>query len=90
MKVMRVSSSSRPNLLAQALSSELKKNGGAEIQTIGAGALNQAVKAIAIARGLLRPCGLDLLFRPEFTEIEKEGQSRTALKLLISKQVSAI
>jgi stage V sporulation protein S len=86
MKVMRVSSSSSPISIAQALSSELKKNSGVEMQAIGAGALNQAVKAIAIARGLLRPCGLDLLFRPEFAEIEKEGQARTALRLVISKQ----
>lgn len=86
MKVMRVSSSSSPISLAQALSSELKKNSGVEMQTIGAGALNQAVKAITIARGLLRPCGLDLLFQPEFTEIVKEGESRTALKLRITKQ----
>ncbi len=86
MKVMRVSSASRPSLIAQALSSELKKNFGVEIQTIGAGAVNQAVKAIAIARGLLRPCGFDLSFQPEFVEIEKEGQARTALKLVISKQ----
>lgn len=86
MKVMRVSSSSNPRLIAQALSSELKKNGGVEMQAIGAGALNQAVKAIAVARGLLKPCGFDLFFRPEFLEVEKEGQLRTALRLLISKQ----
>lgn len=85
MKVMRVSSGSDPGSIAQALSSELKKNGGVEMQAIGAGAVNQAVKGIAVARGLLRPCGFDLFFKPEFLEVEKEGQARTALKLLISK-----
>jgi len=85
MKIMRVSSASSPSSIAQALSSELKKNGGVAIEAIGAGAVNQTVKALAVARGILKPCGLDLFFRPEFAEVIKEGQTRTALKFLISK-----
>ncbi len=86
MKIMRVSSASNPNLVAQALSNELKKNGGVEIEAIGAGAVNQTVKAMAVARGLLKSCGYDLFFRPEFMEVEKEGHVRTALKFLVSKR----
>lgn len=86
MKVMRVSSVSNPNSIAQALSNELKKNGGVIIEAIGAAAVNQTVKAIAVARGLLKPCGLDLYFQPEFFAVEKEGNLRTALKFLVSKK----
>lgn len=85
MKMMRVSLTSNPNSIAQALSSQLKKNGGVEMEIIGAGAISQAVKAMTISRGLLKPCGLDLFFRPEFIELEKEGLARTGIRFLISK-----
>lgn len=61
----------------------LRESGATEVQVIGAGALNQAVKAIAIARGFVAPSGLDLIFVPAFADIEIDGEERTAIKLLI-------
>lgn len=83
MEVLKVSAKSNPNSVAGALASVFREKKGAEIQTIGAGALNQAIKAIAIARGFLAPSGIDLICIPAFTDIDIEGEERTAIKLLI-------
>ncbi len=83
MDVLRVSSKSSPNSVAGALAGVLRENGSAEMQVIGAGALNQAIKAIAIARGFVAPSGLDLVCVPAFTDIEVNGEERTAIKLLV-------
>jgi len=64
----------------------LRESGVTEVQVIGAGALNQAVKAIAIARGFVAPSGLDLMFIPAFVDIQIDGEERTALKLLIKSR----
>ena len=80
MEVLKVSARSNPNSVAGALAGVLREKGGAEIQAIGAGALNQAVKAIAIARGFVAPGGIDLVSVPAFTDIEIEGEERTAIK----------
>ena len=77
MEILKVSARSNPNSVAGALAGVLREKGGAEIQAIGAGALNQAVKAIAIARGI------DLVSVPAFTDIEIEGEERTAIKLIV-------
>ena len=69
MEVLKVSSKSNPNSVAGALAGVLREKGSAEIQAIGAGALNQAVKAIAIARGFVAPSGMDLVCVPAFTDI---------------------
>ena len=53
------------------------------MQAVGAGALNQAVKAIAIARGFVAPHGIDLVCVPAFTDIEIDGEERTAIKLIV-------
>lgn len=71
------------NSVAGALAGVLRENGKAEIQAIGAGALNQAVKAIAIARGFVAPHGMDLICVPAFIDITIDGEERTAIKLLI-------
>ena len=83
MDVLKVSTKSNPNSVAGALAGVLRENGKAEIQAIGAGALNQAVKAIAIARGYLAPAGLDLICIPAFASVLIDGEERTAIKLLI-------
>ena len=57
-----------------------------EIQTIGAGSLNQAIKAVAIARGFLAPSGEDIVLVPVFNEVIINGENKTALKLLIEKK----
>jgi len=64
----------------------LRENGAAEIQVIGAGALNQAVKAIAIARGFVAPSGANLMFVPAFVDVVIAGEERTAIKLLIESR----
>ena len=74
MEVLKVSSKSNPNSVAGALAGVLRETGSAEIQVIGAGALNQAVKAIAIARGFVAPSGIDLVCIPAFTDIVIDGE----------------
>lgn len=83
MGVLKVSAKSNPNSVAGALAGTIRENGKAEIQTIGAGALNQAVKAVAIARGFVAPAGIDLVCIPAFISIEIDGEERTAIKLLV-------
>ncbi|MCB5397484.1 stage V sporulation protein S [Intestinibacter bartlettii] len=83
MEVLKVSSKSNPNSVAGALAGVLREKGSAEIQAIGAGALNQAVKAIAIARGFVAPIGMDLVCVPAFTDINIEGDQKTAIKLIV-------
>jgi len=86
MEILKVSSKSNPNSVAGALAGVIRERGGAEIQAIGAGALNQAVKAVAIARGFVAPSGLDLVCVPAFTDVEIDGEERTAIKLIISSR----
>ena len=83
MDILKVSAKSNPNSVAGALAGVLREHGRAEMQAIGAGALNQAIKAIAIARGFVAPSGMDLICIPAFIEIEIEGGQRTAIKLLV-------
>ncbi len=83
MEVLKVSSKSKPNSVAGALAGVLREKGAAEIQAIGAGALNQAVKAVAIARGFVAPSGMDIICIPAFTDVEINGERRTAIKLTV-------
>lgn len=83
MEVLKVSSKSSPKSVAGALAAVLREEGKAELQAIGAGAVNQTIKAIAIARGYVAPNGLDLIAIPAFTEIEIDNEERTALKFLV-------
>ena len=83
MEILKVSAKSNPNSVAGALAGVLREKGGAEIQAIGAGALHQAIKSIAIARGFVAPGGIDLVCVPAFTDIEIEGEERTAIKLIV-------
>lgn len=83
MEVLKVSSKSKPNSVAGALAGVLREKGAAEIQAIGAGALNQAVKAVAIARGFVAPSGMDIICIPAFTDVEINGERRTAIKLSV-------
>ncbi len=83
MDILKVSSRSNPSSVAGALAGVLKEKGVAEIQAVGAGALNQAIKAIAIARGFVAPTGMDLICIPAFTDIEIDGAERTAIRLIV-------
>ncbi|MFZ0076612.1 stage V sporulation protein S [Exiguobacterium sp. RIT452] len=83
MDVLKVSAKSNPNAVAGALAGVLREKGSVEIQAIGAGALNQSIKAVAIARGFVAPAGMDLICIPAFTDIMIDGEERTAIKLII-------
>jgi stage V sporulation protein S len=83
-EVLKVAAKSNPNSVAGALANTIREKGGAELQAIGAGALNQAMKAIIIARGYVAPSGVDLACTPAFTDIEINGEERTAIKLIIT------
>ncbi|MBB6630178.1 stage V sporulation protein S [Clostridium algidicarnis] len=83
MEILKVSTKSNPNSVAGALAAILKEKDTVEIQAIGAGAVNQSIKAIAIARGFVAPSGKDLICVPAFTDIEIDGEERTAIKLII-------
>ncbi len=83
MQTLRVSAKSKPNTVAGAIAGVIREQGIVEVQTVGAGALNQAVKAVAIARGFLTPSGIDLICTPSFSDIEIDGNERTAIRLLV-------
>ena len=83
MDILKISTKSNPNSVAGAIAGLIKEKGRAEMQAIGAGALNQAIKAIAIARGFVAPSGVDLICIPAFTEVKIEDEERTGLKLAV-------
>ena len=78
-----MSATSKPNAVAGALAAVLRAKGSVELQAIGAGAVNQAVKAIAITRGFVAPNGIDLVAIPAFTKVEIAGEERTAIRFLV-------
>ena len=82
-EILKVSSKSNPNSVAGALAGVVRGEGHVEIQVVGAGALNQAVKAVAIARSYVAGSGIDLSCRPTFADIEIDGEGRTAIRLLV-------
>ncbi len=83
METLKVGTKSNPNSVAGALANVVRQYENVEIQAIGAGALNQAIKAIAIARGFVAPSGKNLVCIPAFTDIIIEGEERTAIKLIV-------
>lgn len=83
METLKDSAKSNPNAVAGALAEVIRKEGSAVVQVIGAGALNQAVKAVAIARGYLAPTGYDIVMTPAFTDIEIGTEERTAIRLSV-------
>lgn len=83
MEILKVSAQSQPKAVAGALAAVLRDRATAEVQAVGAGAVNQAVKAIAITRGFVAPNGIDLVVIPAFSEIQIEGEERTAIKFIV-------
>lgn len=83
MCVLRVSAKSQPKSVAGALAALIKEKGNAEINAVGAGAVNQAIKAVAIARGFLVPIGTDICIVPSFSQIDIDGEDRTSIKMSI-------
>ena len=82
-EVLKVSAQSNPKSVAGALTAVIREKGTAEVQAVGAGAVNQAVKAIAISRGFIAPNGIDLVSVPAFVEISIDGEERTAIKFIV-------
>lgn len=83
MTVFKTAANSNPNSLAGAIAGVIREEGKVVVQAVGAGAINQTVKAIAIARGFVAPSGYDLICIPAFEDIEIEGQDRTAIKMIV-------
>lgn len=86
MEILKVSSKSNPSKVAGAIANIFRESGSVEVQTVGAGSLNQAIKAIAIARGFLAPMGINLVVVPAFSDIEISGEQKTAIKLIIESK----
>lgn len=83
MDVIRVSATSRTSAVAGAIAGVVREHKRAEVQAIGAGAVNQAVKALVLATGYLKNDGINVVCVPEFVEVDIEGNIRTAVKLVV-------
>jgi len=82
-EVLKVSATSKPVAVAGAIAGVIRSAGKVEVQAIGAGAINQAVKAIAISRGYVAPAGIELVCIPSFIDISIDGEERTGIRLLV-------
>ena len=82
-EVLKVSARSRPSAVAGAIAGVVRENGRAEVQAIGAGATNQAVKAVAIARDYLRETGIEAVCLPAFIDVMIDNEDRTAIRLVV-------
>lgn len=83
MDTLKVSSRSNPVSVAGAIAGIIREKGSVEVQGIGAGAVNQALKSVAVRRGYVAPSGLDLVCIPAFTSIVIDSESKTAMKLIV-------
>ena len=90
METLKVSTRSNPNSVAGAMAGAVRQAGGVEVQVVGAGALNQAIKAVAIARGYVAASGIDLVCVPTFADIEIDGERRTAIRLSIEDRTNPV
>lgn len=86
--ILKVSAQSRSTAVAGAIAGVIRESGRAEVQAIGAGAVNQAAKAVAIARSYLALDGLDVVVIPAFTEVNIADQVRTAIKFTVEDRVA--
>jgi stage V sporulation protein S len=83
MEILKVSATSKPVAVAGAIAGVIRTSGRVEVQAIGAGAVNQAVKAIAVARGYVAPGGLELCCVPSFVDFHIDGELRTGIRLVV-------
>ena len=83
MELLKVSANSKPKAVAGALAAVVRSQGAVELQAVGAGAINQAVKAIAICRGYVAPNGIDLIMIPAFVEISIGEAKKTAVRFRV-------
>lgn len=82
-EVLKVSAHSRPSAVAGAIAAVIRNTGRADVQAIGAGATNQAIKAVAIARDYLQPNGIDIVVVPTFIDVLIAEEERTAIRLAV-------
>lgn len=87
--IIKVSATSLTTAVAGAIAGVIRESGRAQVQAIGASAVNQAVKAIAIARGYLQADGIDIVCVPAFVDVDIGGQERTALRFTVETRVVA-
>ncbi len=83
MNIIKVSARSRTAAVAGAIAGVMRENNRAEVQAIGAGAVNQSVKAIVIAKGYLAEEGVEIVCVPSFVEVIIDGQERTAVRIVV-------
>ena len=83
LEILKVSATSKPVAVAGAIAGVVRTQKRVEVQAIGAGAINQAIKAIAISRGYVAPGGLDIVCIPSFIDISIDGEERTGIRLLV-------
>lgn len=81
--IIKVSGTSRTSAVAGAIAGVVRENNRAEIQAIGASAVNQAIKALTLAKGYLANDGFDIIFTPEFVDVDIDGKVRTAIKFVV-------
>jgi len=86
MEVLRVSSKSEPKSVAGAIAAILRNGGNVEINAIGAAAVNQVVKSIAVARGYVASNGIDVVCVPAFAQIMVDGMEKTSIKLTVERR----
>lgn len=84
--MLQVASSSQPASVAGAIAGLIREDKLCELQAIGAGAINQTIKAIAIARGYLAPSGIEIVSVPSFQDVEIRGEERTAMRFKVEKK----
>ena len=83
MSMIKVSANSRTSAVAGAIAGVIREHKYAEVQAIGAGAVNQAMKALALATGYLKGDGIDIVCTPQFVDVDVEDQVRTAIRLIV-------
>ena len=86
MDIIKVAATSRSTAVAGAIAGVMREQEQVDVQAIGAGAVNQAVKAVAIARSYLELDGIDIVCIPSFVEVLIDGQERTAVRLGVEKR----
>jgi stage V sporulation protein S len=87
-ETLKVSARSNPNSVAGAMAGVVRQSGAVMVQVVGAGALNQAIKAVAIARGFVASAGIDLVCVPSFAEVDIDGERRTAIRLSVEDRAA--
>lgn len=86
MEILKVSAKTHVIKVAGAIAGIMREKKSVEVQAVGAAAVNQAVKAIAIARGFLAPNGIEVVCRPAFFNVEIKGEDRSAIKIVVEEK----